>query len=219
MIQAVMGLAKEAQASDSESLAASYGSWAGIRSNHVVTKDGAFSGSDGSSRSISTKEDREILLALRSTADLIVVDAATARLEKYRAPRSGAALAIFSASGKFDQIPAVEEGTARVFLFTETMSEKWSSNPNLIHVQTGVRPFEGFLSWATTHRLSTLLLEAGPTLTRAAFEAGIVSQSAITRTPLSALDTPEAAKHPFDKEAKLLSMAVSQNAGFSLWSH
>jgi riboflavin biosynthesis pyrimidine reductase len=219
VIQAVMGLAKDTQASDSESLAESYGSWAGIRSNHVVTMHGAFSGSDGSSRSISTKEDRELLLALRSRADLIVVDAATARLEKYRAPRSGAVLAIFSSSGEYDQIPAVEESSAPVFLFTQTRSERWPSSSNLIHVQTGVRPFEGLLSWATNQKLSSLLLETGPTLTRAAFEAGIVSQSAITRTPLSPLETPETARHPFDKEAKLLSMAVSENAAFSLWSH
>ena len=75
MIKPIFGLAKASGASEPKSLAAAYGNWSGIRSNHVITQSGKFSGSDGSSRSISSKEDRELLLEIRSRTDLILVDA------------------------------------------------------------------------------------------------------------------------------------------------
>jgi hypothetical protein len=106
VIKPIFGLAKTSGASEPKTLAAAYGNWSGIRSNHVITQSGMFSGSDGSSRSISSEEDRELLLEIRSRTDLILVDAATARLEQYRTPRSGARLAIFSLNGDFDGIPA-----------------------------------------------------------------------------------------------------------------
>ena len=219
MITAISGLAKVANATSAESLASSYGKWAGIRSNHVISADGNFAGIDGSSRSISTREDRELLVALRSRVDLIVVDAATARLEKYQTPSSGAALAIFSLSGRFDEIPAVEKPSGRVFLFSKTLSDRFSGRSDLAHVAIGDEPFNGFLDWAKDQNFESVLLEAGPTLTRYAFTASIVGQSAITRTPLSADKDPEASTNPFDSSALLVSFAVSEDASFSLWTH
>lgn len=219
MIQGLYGLAESAEAQNAEALAASYGTWSGIRTNHVIGEHGNFSGSDGSSRSISTQEDRELLLALRSRADLVVVDAATARLEKYRAPSSGAPLAIFSLSGSFDGIPAVDDATGRVFLFTQKPNEKYLNSTNLTLVSIDEQPFQGFLSWAAKNNFDSVLLEAGPTLTRHAFEAAVVEQSAITRTPLLSAEQQESETNPFDGQAVLLSKAASMDASFYLWSH
>lgn len=219
MIQGLYGLAESAEAQDAEALAASYGTWSGIRTNHVIGEQGNFSGSESSSRSISTKEDRELLLALRSRADLVVVDAATARLEKYRAPSSGTPLAIFSLSGRFDGIPAVEDDTGRVFLFSQNPNEKYLNSSNLNQVRIDQQPFQGFMSWAAENQFDSVLLEAGPTLTRHAFEAAVVGQSAITRTPLISAEHQESETNPFDSQAVLLSKAASMDASFYLWSH
>jgi riboflavin biosynthesis pyrimidine reductase len=219
VIQATFGLAKFARATDAQSLADSYGSWSGVRSNHVVSSSGSFSGGDGSSRSISTKEDRELLLALRACADLIVVDAATARLEKYRAPKSKTSLAIFSLAGDFTDIPAVETSELPTYLFTANHSPRFPPNPNALIVSVTDRPFDGFLAWAKIHALDAILLEAGPNLTSKAFQAKIVRQSAVTRTgDLTDLD-PEVMANPFDSQAKLVSLAQAKGASFSLWSH
>lgn len=219
MIQATFGLAQSAQATDVTSLVDSYGSWVGVRSNHVVDSSGRFSGDDGSSRSISTAEDRELLLALRSRADLIVVDAATARLEQYRAPKSKVSLAIFSSSGDFTGIPAVETTEQPIYLFSGKNPTRYPSNPNVVVVPVKNSPFDGFLEWAKERALEAILLEAGPTLTAKAFEAGIIRQSAITRTGVSPVADPTLMANPFDSEARLVSLAVAPGASFSLWVH
>ena len=219
MIEPIFGLAKASGALDPKSLAAAYGPWSGIRSNHVITHSGQFSGSDGSSRSISSDEDRALLIEMRSHSDLIVVDAATARLEKYRAPRSGALLAIFSLSGNFEGIPAVDETEAQVFLFSASADRISQEDSKNVHVQIQGKPFEEFIGWAIFNGFGSILLEAGPTLTALAFEAGVVSQSAITRTAVAKIETPKAQQNPFDEDAVLVSFAQSEDASFSLWSH
>lgn len=219
MIQATFGLAELANAQDVASLANSYGSWVGVRSNHVIDSNGRFSGDDGSSRSISNDEDRELLIALRTKADLIVVDAATARLEQYRAPKFKSALAIFSSSGDFTNIPAVEDSEVPIYLFTGIASPLRAANPNAIVIPVTEAPFEGFLEWAKSRSFDAILLETGPTLTAKAFASGIVRQSAITRTGFSPEANQEKLPNPFDPKAKLISLALSSRTSFSLWSH
>jgi riboflavin biosynthesis pyrimidine reductase len=219
VIKPIFGLAKATGASDPKSLAATYGTWSGIRSNHVISQSGRFSGSDGSSRSISTKEDRELLIEIRSRSDLIVVDAATARLEQYRTPRAGTRLAIFSLSGNFSGIPVVDDPATSVFLFSSSLEQLSSISSKNVHVQIQSEPLKGFQSWANDNGFDSILLEAGPTLTAKAFQAGIVGQSAITRTPVATTDAPEKLQNPFDKDAVLISSAQSEDASFSLWTH
>ena len=218
-MQAIFGLAQTAKATDAQSLADGYGSWNGVRSNHVLSSSGSFSGNDGSSRSISTSEDRDLLLALRRLADLIVVDAATARLEQYRAPKSKTALAIFSLSGDFTNIPAVEISEVPIYLFSRNKLPRLSANANAIIVPLSDKPFKDFLDWAKARSFHAILLEAGPTLTAMAFEAGIIRQSAVTRTGLSGDTDPMFIANPFDSQARLVSLAQSEGASFSLWNH
>ena len=219
MIKPIFGLAEVSGALNPKSLAAAYGPWSGIRSNHVITHSGEFSGSDGSSRSISTKEDRALLVEIRAHSDLIVVDAATARLERYRTPSSGASLAIFSKSGNFEDIPAVDDRESSVFLFSASADRISQEDSKNVQVQIPGKPFEGFLTWANSNGFKSILLEAGATLTALAFEAGIVRQSAVTRSPISSSDTPETQQNPFDTDAVLVSFAQSEDASFSLWTH
>ena len=80
-------------------------------------------------------------------------------------------------------------------------------------------PFDGFLEWAKERSVAAILLEAGPSLTAKAFEAGIVRQSAITRTGASPDADPTLMANPFDSQAKLVSLALAPGAIFTLWNH
>jgi riboflavin biosynthesis pyrimidine reductase len=82
-----------------------------------------------------------------------------------------------------------------------------------------ISPFEGFLEWANALLFNSILLEAGPTLTAKAVEAGIVRQSAVTRTGESVSADPMLMTNPFDSQAKLASLAHAAGASFTLWNH
>ncbi len=66
--------------------------------NIVTTLNGSLTDSEGTSNGLSNPEDRRILGRIRSSADVIVVGATTARKEQYTSPEH-ASLAIVTASG------------------------------------------------------------------------------------------------------------------------
>jgi riboflavin biosynthesis pyrimidine reductase len=217
MITAVSGHALRSSATSPKELAKSYGSWTGIRTNHVISQAGSFFDDSGSSRGLSTKEDLELLIELRKHSDLVIVDAATARAEKYRKLTS-THLAIISASGNFLGIPAalVTEGVT----FFSPVKPVTQQGQVLEHVVISLDdPFGELLSWAQSRQLEALLLEAGPTLTRLAFESNAVRQSAITITPGVQSEYNLESLNPFSKTGQLLSVAASEDATFTLWSY
>jgi hypothetical protein len=217
MISALSGLALSGQATSAEELAQSYGSWTGIRSNHVVSQSGSFFDESGSSRGLSTPEDLALLLALRRHADLVIVDAATARNEQYR-KLSNVNLAIVSASGNFQSIPATSASTG-VTLFSP-YAPVVGGNSKLEHVEIDSgKPFAALIEWASHVNLNALLLEAGPTLTRIGFEANVVSQSALTITPRVPIESLTPQWNPFSPLGDLVSVAESKDASFTLWSY
>lgn len=112
----------------------------GVRVNLVANSAGEFVDSNGSSRGISTTEDKALLVKLRSLADVIVTDAATARREQYK-PSKYAPLKIWSSSGSFDGL-TVQPGLEHIKVD--------DAQQELEHLK---RNFE------------SILLECGPTLT------------------------------------------------------
>ena len=217
MIASISGLALSYQASDVAGLAKSYGPWSGIRTNHVVSSTGNFFDESGSSRGLSTPEDLELLLALRNEADLVIVDAATARSEQYK-KLSGAHLAIISGSGNFQEIPATEASSG-VTLFSPAAPSA-ADNFKLEHVRINpTEPFAALVQWASKMQLNSLLLEAGPTLTRIGFATNMVTQSAITITPSVPKQSLTPMWNPFSSLGRLISLAESKGASFTLWSY
>jgi riboflavin biosynthesis pyrimidine reductase len=217
MIAALSGYALSSQVNSVEDLAQSYGSWSGIRTNHVVSASGSFFDEAGSSRGLSTKEDLALLLALRRQADLVIVDAATARNEQYM-KLSSAHLAIVSASGNFQSIPAVIS-TSEVTLFSPN-APTIDGDLEIEHVTIDpLGPFAALVAWANQMKFSSLLLEAGPTLTRMCFATAQVAQSAITVTPRLSTDQLTRPLNPFSQEGSLVSLAESNDATFALWSY
>lgn len=217
MILALSGLALSSQVTNVDELARSYGTWNGIRTNHVVSASGSFFDESGSSRGLSTKEDLELLVVLRKQADLVIVDAVTARNERYR-KLSSTHLAIVSASGNFHSIPAASSASGVTLFCPSTPITDGNSEIEHVTVDTA-EPFVALLAWATRMQMSSLLLEAGPTLTRLCFATRQVAQSAITVTPRLALDDPGQPLNPFTDEGSLVSLAESEDATFALWDY
>lgn len=219
MITPVSGLALEHNAKTPPALARAYGPWVGIRSNHVVTQSGEFFGSDFSSRSISNETDRQLLIALRSMADVIMVDAATARRELYRAPKSGAFLAIFSNSGNFEGIPAVTASPEKTLLFatkSNSANQEFAGSPRINFSED---PIMDFVEQSHKKGFRACLLEAGPSLTNLMFSHGLVSQSALTITPKVQKLLETDLGNPFDSNARLVSLAEASDSTFSYWLH
>lgn len=55
-----------------------------VRANFITSPEGAYHTASGSSRGLGNASDREVLIHLRSLADVVVVGGETARLEGYR---------------------------------------------------------------------------------------------------------------------------------------
>ena len=216
MITALSGLALSNQVSTAQELAKNYGSWDGIRTNHVISSTGSFFDEAGSSRGLSTREDLELLLALRRQADLVIVDAATARNEQYK-KLSSSHLAIVSASGNFNSIPAATPSSGAT-LFGPSNSSRDDSKLEHVVIDPS-EPFAALLDWARQMNMKALLLEAGPTLTKVCFATTHVAQSAITITPRVSPGSLTPKWNPFSDSGSLVSLAESEDATFTLWAY
>lgn len=212
MISPISGKAAENDVANLQELAKSYGSWQGIRTNHIITQQGQFAGEDGSSRSISNSQDLELLLELRRHSEVLVVDAATARAERYRAPANNLLLVLVSATSNFEGVLAFEAKAKNVFLASPK-----EAGPNWIG--TDSNPWIAIHSFATSLSKQRILAESGPKLSRLAFGSGLVSQSALTITPTLNDFSGVNRFHPFDEDARALSVAQGKWSTFTLWSH
>lgn len=85
-----------------------------VMANMVMSTDGAYA-SEGTSRAMSSDDDRELFHMLRGAADVILIAAGTARAERYRRPTTKASMAPLRAELNLAPVPrlAVVTRTAR----------------------------------------------------------------------------------------------------------
>ena len=176
------------------------GGW--VRASMVATLDGAATGGDGLSGSISNGTDRVLLRTLRGLADVVLVGAGTARAEGYRAPapppefaerRAAAgqpaapALALVTRSGR---LPAgLGGGEAAVFALTcvdtdtRDLVSRLGPDRVLVAGEDEVDP-ELALTRLAALGMRRVLLEGGPTLLGRMAAAGCVHELCLTVSPL-----------------------------------
>lgn len=156
-----------------------------VRANMITSLDGAVTGSDGLSGSLSDPADRAVFTTLRAGCDAIVVGAGTARAENYGPPGPGQLLVVISRSGELP--PRLRADPARVVLVLPERPETPTA---------GARPLPGEDSvWslggpevapravvAELHRRGRrrILLEGGPQLLAAWLAAGCVDELCLT---------------------------------------
>lgn len=111
-----------------------------LRANMILTLDGNYVDSSGSSRGLSCESDLSLMLTLRAMSDAVLVGASTARKENYSIPRSRVEFSAIS-----DESPRLcvvsahlnladglrmfqDENHKPILITSQSSDEKWSQN-------------------------------------------------------------------------------------------
>ena len=162
------------------------------RLNLVGTVSGSAIGPDGTSESITSTTDRAILRAIRGLADVVLVGAASVRVEPYFAPRH-AALAIVSRSGDFSARPVTRPGEhgPLVVLCPASAVARARRTIGDPDARILVVPDVGGSLSATAivaalrgAGFSSIVAEGGPTIAAHLLTGGVVDEVCLTTSPL-----------------------------------
>ncbi len=157
------------------------GRW--VRAMMVTTLDGAASGPDGLSGSISGEADKSVFDAVRREADAVLIGAGTMRAERYGPFRNRARLAIVSRSLDlpWDE-PVFSESAQRPLILTAHDTDT-SAVPDTCEVVTVDDSPAACLDALEQRGLHRIVCEGGPTLLRDLVAAGLVDEADITVSP------------------------------------
>ena len=165
-----------------------YEPFRGWRANFVVNLDGEFHDEGGSSRGISSLEDRSLLKRLRQLSDVVLVSAKTASVEKLSSTKLST-LAIVAGASPLKGIPALTESnpvlviaprnsTAPVSLdASTTVTTVWVSNL----VPNRISPLE-LLTAVGSLGFESPIVEFGPDFLRQMVAAGAIDEVCLTIT-------------------------------------
>ncbi len=135
---------------------------------------------DGMSAALSSDADRDVLLTLRSLADVIIVGAGTVRAEGYGVPRKpGQRIGVVSRSGRVDLDTALFTSGAGFLILPE------DAPPCAVH---SVRAGVGELDLASALRMlpgnpTFVQAEGGPSLNGALAANGLIDEINLTTSP------------------------------------
>ncbi len=171
----------------------------GLRANLVISPTGSTVDENGSSRGLSSHEDHQLLLALRSISDVVLVSARTAEAEGYGASKL-TSLAIIQGSGNLGEIPAVTEytqGSRPVYVVCHVTqvqnNEHLLSNPNLkllglLGGSPGNLDPQEILEQLDARGLRRQLLEAGLRLDSAFLKLNLIARFCLSTVAKVELD-------------------------------
>lgn len=152
-----------------------------VRATMVMSLDGSMVDGDGRSGGISTPEDHAMFLALRRSADVVLVGAQTVRAERYDVQRQP--IAIVSASGTLPQdLPMLHwqrEGGVRPLLYTTDQAmRRGLIDPRVAAVNCGNDMLDLGAVVADLNRRGwqRICCEGGPTLLRGLLDAGLLDE-------------------------------------------
>lgn len=184
----------------------------GVRVNFVASIDGAAT-LDGRSDGLSSPADRLLFRLLRALADVVLVGAGTARIEKYGAVRFPAELrswreaqgmpaapplAVVSASLDLDPASAMfTEAVARPIILTrdDAPADRRARLSEVADVLTGDSA-EAWLRLLADRGLAHVLCEGGPRLFGTLLHEGLVDELCLTLSPLMVgQGSPHIAEH------------------------
>lgn len=163
----------------------------GIRMNFVASIDGSAQGDDGTSESLSSRADRAVLGAIRAESDVVLVGAATLRVEGYLMPRT-ARLAVLTASGELGStnVGEVTDADRLVVLAPAAVRERVAATLNAPHRFVAVVTdaagrirLPDALAALRALEAPRIVSEGGPTLAAALLDAGLVGELCLTTSP------------------------------------
>jgi riboflavin biosynthesis pyrimidine reductase len=177
--------------SDDVDLAAAYACPEGhpwLRANMVTSVDGAMTGPDARSGSLSGPADRAVFRVLRRAADAVLVGAGTVRAEGYRP----AALPIAVVSNRLDldwSLPLFDNAPQRTLVLTSAAAPAdrlAAARVGTDVVLCGEERVDPALAVAALHQrgLTRLLCEGGPSLLAQLGAAGLLDELCLTTAPV-----------------------------------
>ena len=172
-----------------------------VRSNMVLSLDGNFAGTSGSSRELSSVGDLRVLLLLRALSDVVVVGARTALGEKYDNLRvrddflpvtdSAPRLCVISASLSLMGAGFLGSNHHRPIVMTSRSEDmQWQRNLESVRQSADIIISESNLTGAfiveSLHALGLdqILCEGGPALNAVMAHDGVFDELAVTLAPI-----------------------------------
>lgn len=122
--------------------------WSGWLATIVSNEEGLIVGQDGNSKGIGNQIDLQMLMALRSKADVICTTGKTARAESYKASRFAPLAFLTKSRESLSELPAVIEPGAHENIFIEPRAD--------------VDPFNWANTELTNMGFTSILFEGGP---------------------------------------------------------
>jgi riboflavin-specific deaminase-like protein len=175
-----------------------------LRANMVSSLDGAVTGADGRSGTLSTPSDRLVFHHLRSLSDAIIVGAGTARTENYGPPRVSTAaverrldhgqatrptMVVVSRSLRLDPAARLFSGPDRVLVVT-ARATPWPAVDRVAEVADVLRTggddvdLQETLGVLADRGLRRLLCEGGPALLADLVAARLLDELCLTLAPM-----------------------------------
>jgi riboflavin biosynthesis pyrimidine reductase len=160
----------------------------GWRANFVVNLEGSFTDASGSSRGVSSPEDRLLLVHLRSISDVVLVSAKSASAENLSSTKA-TTLAIVAGSGSLPHIPALAENNRVLVLAPQNSDDVVklddSATARLVLVANKIkgRISEGELAdTVKSLGFQAPISEFGPDWLRQLSNAGVLDELCLTIT-------------------------------------
>ena len=166
-----------------------------LRANMVISSDGKFVGSTGTSRDLTNALDLQLLLLLRAMSDVVLVGAGTARNESYQQPklrpefaflgRPAPRLALVTRSLNFEiKSLLFHGGDTRTIVFhssDQVPSKQLQEVAELIPVTTATEAI------AKLHEMNlpVITCEGGPNLLSQLLAADLVDEYDVTQSPIA----------------------------------
>ena len=142
-----------------------------LRLNLVLDKPGSIKGSDGTSKTLTNPEDRKLLRAIRSQAEIIVQGAETIRQEGWFLPPQGR-LFVLSASEDLPWDTCPDTQRVSVFSNVSALVHNFASQHSRVLCEGGWKTSEllaehyGFDEIALSYRNSEIVRDIPPSLSR-----------------------------------------------------
>ena len=158
-----------------------------LRANFVSTLDGAATGPDGLSGSISGPPDRRVFRALRATCDAVLVGAGTVAAEGYRP--AAVPIVVVSGSARLDPgLPLFGDPQRRPLVVTRDDADpaavdELAAHADVLQCGAGQVDLPRMLDELRGRGWSHLLCEGGPSLFGTLLAAGLIDEVCLTLAP------------------------------------
>ena len=203
--------------------AAPHSPW--LRANMVISSDGKFVGSTGTSRDLTNALDLQLLLLLRAMSDVVLVGANTARNESYRQPklrpefaflgRRAPRLALVTRSLNFDIDSVLFHGGASRTIVFHTGDKVPSKQLQEVAELIPVNSTTDVIAKLHEMHLPLITCEGGPNLLGQLLAADLVDEYDLTVSPVLSGNSSESTGAEVDLEHwQVLSSATADDFTF-----